>query len=97
MSSIFECYMSVDAEIRFLQLLSSKASQKITYHCKNSIAVFDAAGKTYRNAIKLMTISDTELNARGNSKFRYRLVKDGCKVRFAYFLPNIYFLYILNQ
>lgn len=27
-----------------------------------------------------MTISDTELNARGNNKFRYRVVEDGCKV-----------------
>lgn len=72
-------YKSDGNQMSFLQLLSSKASQKMTYHCKNSIAVFDTSKKTYRNAIKLMTSSDTELNARGNSKFRYRLIKDGCK------------------
>ena len=67
-------------QLSFLQLLSSSAYQKLTYHCKNSIAVADARKRTYRNALKILTISDAELNARGNSKYRYTVEEDGCKV-----------------
>lgn len=76
-------YKADNNQLSFLQLLSSSASQEITYHCKNSIAVFDASKRSFRNALRLMTISDTELNARGNNKFRYRVVEDGCKVSHA--------------
>jgi len=74
-------YKSDGNQMSFLQLLSSKASQRLTYHCKNSIAVFDATKKTYKNALKLKTTSDVELSARGSSKLRYKLVKDGCKAK----------------
>lgn len=74
-------YKADNNQLSFLQLLSSSASQEITYHCKNSIAVFDASKRSFRNALRLMTISDTELNARGNNKFRYRVVEDGCKTK----------------
>lgn len=66
--------------MQFLQLLSSEASQELTYHCKNSIAVYDASRRSLRNALQIMTTSDIQLKARGNKKFRYRIVQDGCKV-----------------
>lgn len=74
-------YKADGNQMSFLQLLSSGASQEITYHCKNSIAVFDATKKSFRSALRLMTTSDTELNARGNNKLRYRVVEDGCKTK----------------
>ena len=67
-------------QLSFLQLLSSSAYQKLTYHCKNSIAVFDAKNRNFRNSIRIMTTSDFELNARGNRKVRYNVIEDGCKV-----------------
>lgn len=67
--------------MRFLQLLSSEAWQQLTYHCKNSVAVFDATRRNLRKAMQIMTAADTELKARGNRKFRYRVLEDGCKVR----------------
>jgi len=72
-------YKADGNQLSFLQLLASSASQELTYHCKNSIAVFNAERRSFRNALRIMTISDTELNARGNNKFRYRVLEDGCK------------------
>lgn len=74
-------YKADSNQLRFLQLLSSEAWQQLTYHCKNSVAVFDATRRNLRNAMQIMTAADMELKARGNRKFRYRVVEDGCKVR----------------
>lgn len=45
------------------------------------MAVFDATRRNLRRAMQIMTAADMELKARGNRKFRYRVVEDGCKVR----------------
>lgn len=74
-------YKADSNQMGFLQLLSSRASQELTYHCKNSIAVFDARKRSFRNALRIMTSTDQELKARGNNKFRYRVLEDGCKTR----------------
>ena len=73
-------YKADTNQLSFLQLLSSSAYQKLTYHCKNSVAVFDAASRNFRKSIRIMTSSDLELNARGNKKVRYTVLEDGCKV-----------------
>lgn len=72
-------YKADGNQLQFLQLLSSEASQELTYHCKNSIAVYDASRRSLRSAMQIMTSSDTELKARGNKKLRYRIIHDGCK------------------
>lgn len=64
----------------FLQLLSSKAQQNITFHCRNTIAYYDNQKHTYRKGLKLMTWNDAELTPRGNSKLRYEVIEDDCKV-----------------
>jgi len=80
---VFQFQYKADSnQMSFLQLLSSAAYQKLTYHCKNSVAVFDANNRNFRNSMRIMTTSDFELNARGNRKVRYSVVEDGCKVRF---------------
>lgn len=74
-------YKADSNQMRFLQLLSSEAWQQLTYHCKNSVAVFDATRRNLRKAMQIMTAADTELKARGNRKFRYRVIEDGCRTR----------------
>ena len=44
-------------QMSLLQLLSSSASQEVTYHCKNSVAVFDAESKSFRHALRLMNVA----------------------------------------
>ena len=79
--SVFQFTYKADSnQMRFLQLLSAEAWQQLTYHCKNSVAVFDATRRNLRSALQIMTAADTELKARGNRKFRYRVVEDGCRV-----------------
>lgn len=74
-------YKADNNQLHFLQMLSSSASQDVTYHCKKSVAYFDQEKSNYRKAIKLLTWNDAELTARGSHHLRYEVVEDGCKVR----------------
>lgn len=66
----------------FLQLLSTGAVQNITYHCKNSVASFDAQGKTFRKGIKLLGWNDAEILPKsGNQRLQYETIEDTCRVR----------------
>lgn len=67
-----------DVQMAFLRMLSSRASQNITYHCKNSIAYMDQASGNVKKALKLMSSTETEFKAEGNSKFTYAVLEDGC-------------------
>lgn len=71
----------LDVQLAFLRLLSSRASQNITYHCKNSIAYMDQASGNVKKALKLMGSNEGEFKAEGNSKFTYTVLEDGCTVR----------------
>ncbi|KAG8515656.1 Collagen alpha-1(III) chain [Galemys pyrenaicus] len=68
----------LDVQLAFLRLLSSRASQNITYHCKNSIAYMDHASGNVKKALRLMGSNDGEFKAEGNSKFTYTVLEDGC-------------------
>lgn len=67
-----------EVQIAFLRILSSRASQNITYHCKNSIAYMDQENGNVKKAVKLMTSMESELKAEGNNKFAYSVLEDGC-------------------
>ncbi|KAK8772156.1 hypothetical protein V5799_024598 [Amblyomma americanum] len=73
-------------QLTFLQMLSSGAAQNITYHCRNSVAFWDAAKRSYRRALRLMAHNDLELRApeqQGdtNPAFTFTAIFDGCKAR----------------
>lgn len=74
-------YKADSNQISFLQLLSASAQQNITYHCKNSVAYYDLAKRTYRKGLKLLAWNDVEITPRGNQRFRYEAVEDECRVR----------------
>lgn len=73
-------YKADSNQIGFLQLLSAHAQQNITYHCKKSVAYYDAVKRTYRKGIKLLAWNDAEITPRGNQRFRYDVVDDECRV-----------------
>lgn len=70
----------LDVQLAYLRLLSSRASQNITYHCKNSIAYMDQASGNVKKSLKLMGSNEGEFKAEGNSKFTYTVLEDGCAV-----------------
>jgi len=71
-------YKADSNQMSFLQLLSSRAEQRVTYHCRNSVAYENGRGNT-RKALSLMAWNDLEIRHRGKSK--YEVEEDGCKVK----------------
>lgn len=69
--------------MNFLRLLSTEASQNLTYHCKNSVAYMDASTGNLKKAVLLQGSNDVEIRAEGNSRFTYSVMEDGCTVRTA--------------
>jgi collagen type II alpha len=71
-------YKADNNQMSFLQLLSSKAEQLITFHCKNTIAHTNPRGNN-KKAISFMSWNDLEIKKGGSSK--YEVIKDDCKLR----------------
>lgn len=71
----------VNIQMTFLRLMSTEASQNITYHCKNSIAYMDAAAGNLKKSLLLQGSNEIEIRAEGNSRFTYSVLEDGCTVR----------------
>ena len=72
-------YKADSNQISFLQMLSSSASQDITYHCFNSLAYYSAKKDHYRKALGLMSWNDLEIRGRG--RFSYEVPVDECQAR----------------
>jgi collagen type II alpha len=71
-------YKADSNQMSFLQLLSARAEQNITYHCRNSVAHMNPRGNA-RKAAWLMSWNDLEIKSQG--KFRYEVPIDECKDR----------------
>lgn len=74
-------------------MLSGRAEQNITYHCRNSLAYADAQKNNFRKAVKLLSSNDLELKAQKDetsttNKFAYEAAYDGCKVSLAKSAPS---------
>lgn len=67
-------------QLTFLRLMSTEASQNITYHCKNSVAYMDQHTGNLKKSLLLQGSNEIELRAEGNSRFTYTVTYDGCTV-----------------
>lgn len=70
----------VAIQLTFLRLMSTEASQNITYHCKNSVAYMDQQTGNLKKALLLQGSNEIEIRAEGNSRFTYSVIYDGCTV-----------------
>lgn len=70
----------VAIQLTFLRLMSTEASQNITYHCKNSVAYMDQQTGNLKKALLLQGSNEIEIRAEGNSRFTYSVTYDGCTV-----------------
>jgi collagen type I/II/III/V/XI/XXIV/XXVII alpha len=70
----------VAIQLTFLRLMSTEASQNITYHCKNSVAYMDQQTGNLKKALLLQGSNEIELRGEGNSRFTYSTLVDGCTV-----------------
>ncbi|KAJ7428806.1 collagen alpha-1(I) chain-like protein [Willisornis vidua] len=68
----------VAIQLTFLRLMSTEASQNITYHCKNSVAYMDQNTGNLKKALLLQGANEIEIRAEGNSRFTYGVTEDGC-------------------
>merc|ERR1719225_965557 len=59
----------------FMQLLSERAVQSLTFHCKDTVA-HTGPRDGQKKAIALMSWNDLEIKNKG--KFQYEVVKDDC-------------------
>merc|ERR1719498_1026947 len=71
-------YVSKNIKETLLRLMSTEASQNITYHCKNSVAYMDASAGNLKKALLLQGSNEIEIRAEGNSRFTYSVLEDGC-------------------
>lgn len=74
-------YKADSNQLGFLQLLSTHATQNLTFHCKKTIAYFDSSKNNHRKGLKLMTWNDNELLPKGPQRLRYETLEDGCQYR----------------
>ena len=75
-------YEASEVQLTFLRLLSTRAHQNVTYHCKNSVAVNERETGSTEQALRLMTTSDVELSLDAPSLEQYEVIEDGCQVSY---------------
>lgn len=73
-------YEAHPSQFTFLRLMSSSVSQKLTFYCKNVVAVEEGDEAYTEKALRLLTMSGHELSIDGDSNERYNVIEDGCRV-----------------
>ena len=71
-------YKADSNQVDHLQLISTKAEQTITFHCRNMIAYMNPRDQA-RKAVSFRSWNDNEIRHRGRS--RYKVLQDECKHR----------------
>ena len=80
--SLFQIqYSDHHSQFAFLQVMSQRASQTITYHCKNSVAWLDEKLNNHDKSIRLLALNGYEYSKDGHTNAQPKVLKDECKVR----------------
>jgi len=75
----FDIHYKADSnQLDHLQLQSSRAEQKVTFHCKSTVAYLNPRDHP-RNAISFMAWNDMQIRHRGKAK--YTVSQDDCKYK----------------
>jgi len=69
------------SQLTFLRLLSSKATQKVTFFCNGVVAYHDNRGNNKENALRLQGFGEHEFTAEGHPRHTYNVIYDGCADR----------------
>lgn len=67
-------------QLNFLQLMSDRAEQQITFNCLNSVAFYNQVNSTFDQAIKMLSSDENELTADSESRLAYSVLSDNCQV-----------------
>jgi hypothetical protein len=82
-------YVADAPQMAALQLLSTHAYQNVTFHCRNSVAYYDSAGKSHNKAAIFSTADDRELGA-SDKRFSYSVPTDNCKDRSSVWAQTVF-------
>lgn len=74
-------YVPHSSQLSFLRLLSDRAVQNITYHCKDSIAWYNDKLHDVTRSIKLKTANGVIIHSSSSNKFKPKVITDDCQVK----------------
>lgn len=74
-------YTTDVAQFQFLHMLSSSATQNITFLCRNMVAHYDARAKSFKKAAIFSSMDDQEIGTASRHNNQYTVPIDGCKYR----------------
>lgn len=75
-------YKADHSQLSYLQLLSLKAVQNVTLHCRNTVGYYDPDTRNHKRGLKLLAYTDAEILPKANNRLRYKALLDECQVRF---------------
>lgn len=67
------------SQFTFMRLTSKSVSQRLTFYCKNVVAVAEGDEGFLDKALRLKTMSGAILSMDGESSEHYDVIEDGCK------------------
>jgi len=74
-------YVKRSSQLLFLRLLSDRALQNITYHCKDSVAWYNEHLNDVTKSIKIKTANGVIIHSSSSNKFKPRIITDDCRVK----------------
>lgn len=67
------------SQIKYLHKFSSRARQDIAMSCKNTVIIYDQAGKSHKKAIRLASFDEEIMSPVAKKPYRFRVKDDKCK------------------